>query len=107
MGSTWRLSSEPQLRGGEAFRMGPPHEAPTGIATGVADFLFQPTPFPTQTPSLKAAMDAYYAAQLVLCNKLLVIFAAAIGVRPDFFTSKSRHHASSLRAIHYPTQHFL
>jgi isopenicillin N synthase-like dioxygenase len=95
----------PDLR--EAFSMGPPHAAPAGISNELADFLFQRTPFPEDNgaqPSLKEAMQSYYAAAHSLSQRLLTIFSRALNLPDEFFSNKCHFHASSLRAIHYPPQ---
>jgi len=47
-------------------------------------------------------MIRYYEACGNLADGLLKIFARALQVDEKFFLSKTSHHASSLRVIHYP-----
>eukprot|EP00927_Polykrikos_kofoidii_P078468 TRINITY_DN75289_c0_g1_i1.p1 TRINITY_DN75289_c0_g1~~TRINITY_DN75289_c0_g1_i1.p1 ORF type:complete len:380 (-),score=86.19 TRINITY_DN75289_c0_g1_i1:87-1226(-) len=99
------VAKRPDLR--EAFSMGPQEPLPPpGTAEApepseVVDFCYQPTPWPEDC-GLRNAMVQYYDAIGRLANSLVRIFARALRVDANFFLSKTTHHASSLRVVHYP-----
>ena len=60
--------------------------------------------WPATPPDLEPAWRAYYEAMSPLSATLRGIFAAAIGLEPDYFEDKFQGHLSSLRVIDYPEQ---
>ena len=58
--------------------------------------------WPTNPPDLEPAWRAYYKAMSDLAATLRSIFAAALGLDPDYFEDKFEGHLSSLRVIDYP-----
>jgi len=96
------VAKRPDIR--EAFSMGPQALPPPGARAThpeVVEFCYQETPWP-KDGGLREAMVKYYDAVGKLADGLLRIFASALEVDAEFFLSKTTHHASSLRVIHYP-----
>lgn len=107
------VANRPDLR--EAFSMGPQGPVAGGARPGprhdpaakdeayreVDDFCYQETPWPREG-RLRELLTQHYEANRRLTDSLLVIFAQALGVDPDFFLSKTARHASSMRVVHYP-----
>ena len=58
--------------------------------------------WPANPPDLEPAWCAYYEAMSALAATLRSIFAAALGLNPDYFENKFEGHLSSLRVIDYP-----
>ena len=58
--------------------------------------------WPAKPPDLKPAWRAYYEAMSALAATLRSIFAAALGLDPDYFEDRFQGHLSSLRVIDYP-----
>ena len=65
---------------------------------------FRGDPWPGRPPGFESAWRAYFDAMSALAATLRNIFAAALGLAPDFFEDKFRGHLSSLRVIDYPEQ---
>ena len=59
-------------------------------------------PWPPDPPDLELAWRAYYEAMSGLAAILRSIFAAALGLEPDYFEDRFRGHLSSLRVVDYP-----
>lgn len=57
--------------------------------------------FPPEPAVFSGALTDYYAAMEVLSHTLLRIFAAALELPEDWFTSRSDHHFSALRILNY------
>jgi isopenicillin N synthase-like dioxygenase len=76
----------------ESFCVGPdnPH---AGVPTNL---------WPTRPVDLRPAWTAYYSAMVELSRRLLSLFANCFGLPDDWFADKTDHHASALRALHYP-----
>ena len=58
--------------------------------------------WPANPPDLEPAWRAYYEAMSALAATLRRIFAAALGLNPDYFEDRFEGHLSSLRVIDYP-----
>lgn len=59
--------------------------------------------FPTQPPEFAATWDKYYDTLSALAQQILRAFALALQLDDEaFFEQFVDHHASALRAIHYP-----
>mmetsp|Transcript_62161 Transcript_62161/g.117860 ORF Transcript_62161/g.117860 Transcript_62161/m.117860 type:complete len:370 (-) Transcript_62161:83-1192(-) len=105
LGYDANVEKRPDLR--EAFSMGPQEPLPPPGSpeapdpSEVVDFCYQETPWP-QDEKFREVMVRYYEELGNLADGILKIFARALKVDADFFLSKTRHHASSLRVIHYP-----
>lgn len=65
---------------------------------------FYGDPWPAEPPGLEAAWHAYFTEMTSLAAELRGIFAAALGLRPDYFDDRFRGHLSSMRVIDYPEQ---
>ena len=59
-------------------------------------------PWPVNPPDLEPAWRAYYETMSALAATLRSIFAAALGLDPDYFEDRFEGHLSSLRVIDYP-----
>jgi len=59
-------------------------------------------PWPATPPDLEAAWRAYYDGMSALAATLRRIFAAALGLEPDYFDDRFQGHLSSLRVVDYP-----
>ena len=59
-------------------------------------------PWPANPADLKPAWCTYYEAMSALAATLRSIFAAALGLDPDYFEDRFQGHLSSLRVIDYP-----
>ena len=60
--------------------------------------------WPANPPDLKPAWRAYYEEMSALAATLRSVFAAALGLDPDYFEDRFQGHLSSLRVIDYPEQ---
>jgi len=60
--------------------------------------------WPSAPAGLPAAFTAYYREMEALAARLLVVFAQALELPPDFFPTKMGMHWSALRALNYPEQ---
>ena len=63
---------------------------------------FAPNLWPSQPPTLKPAMQAYFTALDVLSRRLAGYFALALDLPIDWFANKLDRHGSQLRLLHYP-----
>lgn len=85
----------------ESMNGGPLH-TPAGMTDADAlSFCYQPTLWP-DLPGFRAAWEAYYTAMEDLAERIMVAFAEALKLPPDFFTRYISHPVSALRALHYP-----
>jgi isopenicillin N synthase-like dioxygenase len=60
--------------------------------------------WPVRPADLEPTWRAYYEAMSTLAATLRSIFAAAVGLAPEYFEDKFRGHLSSLRVTDYPEQ---
>ena len=58
--------------------------------------------WPSDPPDLEPSWHAYYEAMSGLAATVRRIFAAALGLDPDYFEDRFQGHLSSLRVIDYP-----
>jgi len=65
---------------------------------------FHGDPWPSRPADLEFVWRAYFDAMSTVAATLRSIFAAALGLAPDFFEEEFREHLSSLRVIDYPEQ---
>ena len=104
--------SGPMMGGLMHFALGKEALAATLGDTAIGDFKetldFGPGFFgdrwPVHPPGLEPAWHAYYETMSTLAATLRGIFAAALGLEPDYFEDKFQGHLSSLRVIDYPEQ---
>ena len=93
------VDTPPDLK--ESFNGGP-LATPDGIADPDAHaFCYQPTLWPDQ-PDFRPAWEAYYAAMEDLAARVMVAFAAALGLPDDYFAPFINAPISALRALNYP-----
>eukprot|EP00397_Hematodinium_sp_SG-2012_P051458 GEMP01060310.1.p1 GENE.GEMP01060310.1~~GEMP01060310.1.p1 ORF type:complete len:203 (+),score=56.25 GEMP01060310.1:649-1257(+) len=60
--------------------------------------------WPEEPADVVEKMTAYYEEMERLAPEVMDMFALALGVPSDFFSSKCDKHISALRTIHYPAQ---
>jgi isopenicillin N synthase-like dioxygenase len=63
---------------------------------------FAPNIWPAQPPTFEPAMRRYYAAMERLSDTIMHVFAKALDLPEDFFSSKMDRHISTLRLVYYP-----
>jgi isopenicillin N synthase-like dioxygenase len=66
--------------------------------------LFAPNIWPPEPPELRAAFLAYYAAMTRLGATVMSLFARALGLRPDFFVSRTGRAPNVMRTNYYQRQ---
>ncbi|MDN3352027.1 2-oxoglutarate and iron-dependent oxygenase domain-containing protein [Actinomadura sp. DC4] len=76
-------------------------DRPTGDAAIDAEW-FQPNVWPAEEPELEPLVVDHLARMRALAGELLVICAAALGLAPDFFTSRAGHPSYTLNINRYP-----
>lgn len=85
----------------ESFSGRPAQTAPAGLDKQAHGFMTAPTPWP-DVPGFREAWLAYYAALEGLSARIMVGFAEALGLPPNYFDAMHRNPISALRALHYP-----
>lgn len=89
----------------EAFNIGPDQvDVNDPLIACELDRLFAPNLWPVETPALRPALVAYMAAARSVADRLMDVFAAALGMPDGFFESFTTHSTDTLRVIHYETQ---
>ncbi|MFV2039791.1 MAG: isopenicillin N synthase family dioxygenase [Acidimicrobiales bacterium] len=90
------VDTPPDLK--ESFNLAPPssHDDGTGRFGGVERI------WPDEAPGFRQAWEAYYLAMVQLADRLMALFAVALGVEPVHFTSRTGRHLSALRGLNYP-----
>jgi len=87
----------------EVFAIGPDSHPETDYYTGVDAYpAFAPNLWPDAPASLRPAMLSYYSAMETLMRLLAEVFAMALSLPSDYFTSRLDKHTSQLRLLHYP-----
>jgi len=87
----------------EVFAVGPDSHPVTEYYTGADAYpAFAPNLWPATPASLRPAMLGYYRAMETLMRLLAEVFAVALSLPPDYFTSRLDKHTSQLRLLHYP-----
>lgn len=92
------VETPPDLK--ESFNGGP-LRVPEGAGADALAFCYQPTPYP-DLDGFQPAWDAYYAAMEDLAARIMVAFAAALGLAEDHFSAAIADPISALRALNYP-----
>ena len=83
----------------ETFAVGA--DQPTGDAAIDAEW-FLANVWPAEEPELEPLVVGYLAHMRALADELLVVCAAALGLAPDFFTSRAGHPSYTLNINRYP-----
>jgi isopenicillin N synthase-like dioxygenase len=88
----------------ETFTMGPPRIDPDDpyYSHPVARQLCQPNLFPPDMPALSDVMHRYYAAMEGLADRVMRVFALALGLEEHWFETYTRRHISNLAVTNYP-----
>ena len=84
----------------ESFNGGP-LRVPVGASPDALAFCYQPTLWP-DLPGFRAAWEAYYGAMEDLAARVMVVFAQALALPPEYFARFIGEPISALRALHYP-----
>ena len=85
----------------ESFNGGPARR-PEGMTDPDAlAFCYAPTPWPA-VPGFRAAWQAYYREMEALAERIMGVFAVALGLDSDFFAPFIDAPVSALRALNYP-----
>lgn len=85
----------------ESFNGGP-GTVPDGLREPDAlAFCYAPTPWP-DLPGFRSAWLDYYAQMERLAERVMAVFAAALGLEERFFAPYVNRPISALRALHYP-----
>ena len=93
-------AAPPDLK--EAFNIGPVSPPGHHPEDPDATWVHSPNLWPEALPELKESWTAYYEAMGELANRLMSLFADALGLDPGFFVDKVDHSPNALRAINYP-----
>ncbi len=92
------MKTPPDLK--ESFNGGP-LVVPVRAGPDAMEFCYQPTPYPNLV-GFRSAWDAYYGELEELASRIMVAFAAALGLPDQYFAQFIDHPISALRALHYP-----
>jgi isopenicillin N synthase-like dioxygenase len=87
----------------ETFNVGP-LEQPLGLDPDSAAFAYAANHWPEGEPAFRQALEAYYRALGHLADRVLEVFAAALGLDARYFVDFFRRPMSALRVINYPEQ---
>ena len=83
----------------ESFAVGA--DQPTGDPD-VDGYWFRPNVYPPEVPGLQPAVVGYLARMRELADELLVVCAAALGLKRDFFTGYTGHATHTMNINWYP-----
>ncbi|MBH68067.1 MAG: 2OG-Fe(II) oxygenase [Rhodospirillaceae bacterium] len=87
----------------EVFAIGPDDIPATPYYTGSLAYPdFAPNLWPAEPVALRRHMLIYYASMVELSRLLARIYAVALDLPEEFFSSKLQRHSSQLRMLHYP-----
>ena len=76
---------------------------PTGPHAEQAALYFgEDNRWPARPTDFQPTWTAYYKAMEALTERIMTLFAMALGVRPDFFKDKIDKHVTNLVALRYP-----
>jgi isopenicillin N synthase-like dioxygenase len=95
-------AAPPDLK--EVFNVGPPDPPAHRFADPDEAWVYSPNLWPSALPELEAAWRAYYTALRDLGDRLMSLFACALGLPSGFFAGPTGHGANALRAINYPAR---
>jgi len=86
----------------ESFGMGPLGvEADREAIAGLGP-TYRPNRWPASPADFQPVVSDFYRAMGGLTDVLMGVFAAALGLEPDFFRRRFQDHNSSFRIAHYP-----
>lgn len=83
-------ASPPDLK--ESFTMHPPDRRISA----------EPNPWPVEVPSFEATVTTYFRAMEALAEKVMEVFALALGLDQAYFTPMIDQSLSAVRMLHYP-----
>lgn len=78
---------------------------PSSVSAETAALAYAPNLWPAGQDRLENTLAAYYDAMALLSERLMSLFALALGLPRDFFVPMLDRHASILRLVYYPEQH--
>lgn len=96
------VATPPDLK--ESFNGGPLSRPPGLTDSDALSFCYADTIWPAAPEGFRPAWEAYYRAMEDLASRIMVLFAAALGLRDDYFAPFIDHPISALRALNYPEQ---
>ena len=67
-------------------------------------FCYAPTPWPDAPEGFREAWVAYYAEMVRLAERIMEVFAVALGLPQDHFAPMIDAPISGMRALNYPAQ---
>ncbi|MBL7239225.1 2OG-Fe(II) oxygenase [Komagataeibacter rhaeticus] len=88
----------------ESFSCGPIHPLTGREGADELAFCYAPTPWSAVSPAFHAAWIAYYDAMEKLAERIMRLFACALGLPEAYFNPYFRAPISSLRGLNYPEQ---
>ncbi len=86
----------------EAFTFGREDLPDEPYYTAHRETWFEPNIWPTEPPSFRTCMLAYYAAMERLAGDLMRLFARALALPEEIFHDKIDRHITAMRLNHYP-----
>ena len=96
------VATPPDLK--ESFNGGPLSKPPGLTDKDALSFCYADTIWPKAPTGFRPAWEAYYRAMEDLASRIMVLFAAALSLRDDYFAPFIDHPISALRALNYPEQ---
>jgi len=97
---TLGAETPPDLK--EGFGMGPLAVASDREAVAGLGPTYRPNRWPETPADFRPAVEAFYRRMEGLTDALMGVFAAALDLEEDFFTSRFQDHNSTFRIAHYP-----
>ena len=102
LAATRGVATPPDLK--ESFNGGPLSKPPGLTDKDALSFCYADTIWPSAPAGFKPAWQNYYQAMEDLASRIMVLFAAALDLKDDYFASFIDHPISALRALNYPEQ---
>ena len=94
--------SAPDLK--EVLNVGPIDSPRHEVTEELEHLMFAASLWPESMPELRPKLEAYFRDMLGLGERLMRVFAIALGLPDDFFADKIDRTPSSMRALNYPEQ---
>jgi isopenicillin N synthase-like dioxygenase len=85
----------------EAFNIGPDDVPDDAVHAAQRDGVFAPNLWPDELSEVRRALVAYFDAVADLARRLTSVFAVALDLGEDFFTSRTDHSTDTLRLNNY------
>jgi isopenicillin N synthase-like dioxygenase len=88
----------------EGYSIGPPRIKASRQSVASLAATYRPNRWPNAPQTFQATFLTYYAEMELLTGRLMRVFAAALHLQPDYFSSRFEDHNSTLWLAHYPPQ---